>query len=53
MRKNIILDPEQKMYRDKFVRQVYHESEMSLEKIGGIFKLSKQLVSIILKQKKS
>lgn len=53
MKRKIPLTNEQREHRDRFIKLVYKETTLSLEMIGGIFGMSKQLVSKVLKQRKA
>lgn len=51
MKRKIPFTKEEKIIRDRLIRQAYQESELTLDRIGDMFNLSKQLISIILKRK--
>jgi hypothetical protein len=51
MKRKIPLTQEQREWRDKFIKEVYEKTNLSLEDIGRIFGISKQLVNIIIKKK--
>lgn len=51
MRRNYTLTKKQREYRDLSIKRAFKETNFSLEDIGRIYKITKQAVSIILKQK--
>jgi DNA-directed RNA polymerase specialized sigma subunit len=50
MARKIVLTQEQKAHRDRLIKSLFKETELTLEQIGRIFGISKQGVSKILKQ---
>lgn len=51
MKRKIPFTKEEKKLRDRLIKIAYQESDLTIERVGDMFHLSKQLVSIILKRK--
>ena len=51
MKRTTPFTKEEKKLRDRLIKMAYQESDLTLDRIGAIFNLSKQLISIILKRK--